>query len=511
LSQTDQHDLAVLIRRQSPLILLETLEEKRAVAVFEAVISQTWRTLYQWSVADGLTRLDLDFAEQAASDLDATAVLRRIREAKERSVFLLLDLHPYLKDPINTRLLREICQQGTVGHSVVLISPELEALPTALRHISVRFTLSMPDADAIEKLVKEEAYAWSRDHGGQRVTVSRNALNLLAKNLCGLTLRDARRLARAAIFDDGAIRDSDIPEVMRAKFDLLNNSGVLSYELETAHADEVGGLRAYRTWLEQRRVAFNRDIDLEAPKGVLLMGVQGCGKSLGARVAAHMLGIPLLRLDFGAVYNKFHGETERNIRESLQSASLMAPCVLWLDELEKGLATGAAEDGGTSQRVLGTVLTWMSEQRDGVFLVATANQVHRLPPELMRKGRFDEVFFVDLPEPDVRADILAVHLRKRHCEPSQFDLAALAMASDGFSGAELEQAVVSALYSAHARECALNTPLLAAEMQRTKPLSVLRAEELAALRGWAAGRAVPADASDLVGHAGPLGTLQSEA
>jgi len=492
-SNTDQHDLAVLIGRQVPLILVETLEEQRVVAVFQAVITTTWRPLYQWSVADGLQRLDLDFSDQAAAELDATAVLRRIREQKERSVFLLLDLHPYLSDPVNVRLLREICQQGSVGHTVVLISPELGMLPRALRHTSVRFKLSMPDAAAIKKLVKEEAYTWSREHGGRRVQVSRNALDLLARNLAGLTLRDARRLARAAIYDDGAIREADIPEVMQAKFELLNRGGVLSYELETAHGDEVGGLRAYRAWLEQRRVAFSGEIDLDAPKGVLLMGVQGCGKSLGARLAAHVLGVPLLRLDFGSVYNKYHGETERNIRDSLHSASLMAPCVLWMDELEKGLASGGGEDGGTSQRVLGTVLTWMAEQKDGVFMVATANQVRRLPPEIMRKGRFDEVFFVDLPHADVRADILALHLRRRNCEPANFDLAELATQSKGFSGAELEQAVISALYAAHARGCSLDTELLVEEMQRTRPLSQLRAEDLDALRSWAVGRAVAAD------------------
>jgi SpoVK/Ycf46/Vps4 family AAA+-type ATPase len=220
--------------------------------------------------------------------------------------------------------------------------------------------------------------------------------------------------------------------------------------------------------------------------------VQGCGKSLAAKATAGILGVPLLRLDVGTLYNKFHGETERNLRESLQQAEVMAPCVLWIDEIEKGLATGDGDDG-LSRRVLGTFLTWLAEKQASVFVVATANDISQLPPELVRKGRFDEIFFVDLPSPRVRMDILQIHLRQRELDPQQFDLVQLVDASDGFSGAEIEQAIVAALYAAHAVNKKIDTAYLLAECRRSRPLSVLMAEKLQALRNWAADRTVAAD------------------
>jgi SpoVK/Ycf46/Vps4 family AAA+-type ATPase len=219
--------------------------------------------------------------------------------------------------------------------------------------------------------------------------------------------------------------------------------------------------------------------------------VQGGGKSLAAKAVAGLWSLPLLRLDFASLYNKFFGETERNLREALKMAEQMAPCVLWMDEIEKGLATGSNDDG-VSQRVLGTLLTWMAERKAPVFMVATANAIDRLPPELVRKGRFDELFFVDLPDAEVRAEIFAIHLRRRELDPAQFDLAALAAACEGFSGAEIEQVVVSALYAAQARQQAVDQALLLSNIQATAPLSVVMAERLTALRAWAAGRTVDA-------------------
>ena len=220
-------------------------------------------------------------------------------------------------------------------------------------------------------------------------------------------------------------------------------------------------------------------------------GVQGCGKSLAAKAAATAFGAPLLRLDFGALYNKYHGETERNLRESLQTAEVMAPCVLWLDEIEKGLATGEG-DSGTSHRVLGTLLTWMAERKSLVLLVATANNIDALPPELIRKGRFDEIFFVDLPTPEQRAEILTIHMRRRGLE-ARGDRGPLVAASETFSGAEIEQAVVAALYAAHASAQQATAAHVLAETRRTRPLAVLMREHIAHLRAWAAGRTVPAD------------------
>src|SRR5262249_21359190 len=217
-------------------------------------------------------------------------------------------------------------------------------------------------------------------------------------NLAGLTETDARRLAQKAINDDGAISESDIPEVMRAKYELLGREELLSFEYDTVKFADVGGMKRLRHWLELRKSFFlGEDESLDPPHGVLFLGVQGCGKSLAAKAAAGALGVPLLRLDFGVLYNKYYGETERNLRRALETAEIMSPCVLWMDEIEKGLASNASDDDdGLSRRVMGELLTWMSEKRKAVFLVATANDIQRLPPELVRKGRFDEIFFVDL-------------------------------------------------------------------------------------------------------------------
>ena len=277
--------------------------------------------------------------------------------------------------------------------------------------------------------------------------------------------------------------------------ELLNSGGVLQFEYDTRRFSDVGGLSRLKHWLTQRRPAFTAAPDaahLDPPRGVLLIGVQGCGKSLAAKATAGIFGIPLLRLDFGSLYNKYHGETERNLRDSLRTADVMAPCVLWIDEIEKGLA-GRGGETGTTQRVLAGFLTWLAEKQSKVFVVATANDISALPPELVRKGRFDEIFFVDLPAADVRAEVFSLHLARRGFDPAGFDLEALAAAAEGFSGAEIEQAVVSALYAAHAAERPLDGELVLEEINATRPLSVVMREQVTALREWAAGRTVPAD------------------
>ena len=250
----------------------------------------------------------------------------------------------------------------------------------------------------------------------------------LVDNLAGLPLHDVERLTRQAIFNDGALTEDDLRPLLAAKYQLLNRGGTLSFEPDTARFAEVGGLKNLRRWILQRKAAFDGTApDLDAPKGVLLLGVQGCGKSLAARAAAGVLGVPLVRLDFGALYSKWHGESEKNLRESLSSAEALAPCVLWLDEIEKALSSGDG-DSGTSRRVLGAFLTWLAEQRARVFIVATANDITALPPELVRKGRFDEIFFVDLPTPLARFEIFGIHCKKRAVTISEQDMKALAAA-----------------------------------------------------------------------------------
>jgi len=405
---------------------------------------------------------------------------------------VLLDFHPYLENPTLVRLLKEIAlDRPDNGVTLVLLSHQL-ALPAELQRFAARFELSLPDAATLEKLIADEAAIWSMRNGRQPVRADREAWRRLVRQLQGLTVTDATRLIRNAIYDDGALTQSDLPEVMKAKHELLGGDGLLSFEYDTAQLGDIGGFANLKHWLELRRAAFVGEVELplDPPKGILLIGVQGGGKSLAAKAVAGSWEVPLIRLDFGRLYNKFFGETERNIRESLKSAEMMAPCVLWLDEIEKGIATGD-NDNGTSRRVLGTLLTWMAESRRPVFVVATANDIRALPPELIRKGRMDEIFFVDLPDAAARADIFAIHLRKRAQQPDDFDLAELAAACTGFSGAEIEQAVVGALYTAHARREPLAVADLLAELRRTRPLSIVMAEQIAELRGWAAGRTVP--------------------
>lgn len=487
-------DLSVLLSASAPLIIIETHEELRAVESFQTVLSSFWKPIYRWSVTQGFMRMDMDMPPAPNQDNDPQKALKKILETREKSVYLLLDFMPWLKDPVNLRMVKEICQQQHTAHSLVLISPKID-LPPGLMKTAVRYDLSLPDKESLEKMIREEAFAWSKQHDGRRVKVNRKSLEMLVFNLQGLTLKDARRLARNAIYQDGAIIDSDLPAVMQAKFDLLNQGGVLHFEYETAHFSDVAGLNKLKKWVKLRKVAFLNDKappGLDSPKGLMLLGVQGSGKSLAAKAVAGLYGLPLLRLDFATLYNKYHGETERNLRASLQAAEVMSPCVLWVDEIEKGISV-QNEDGGTSKRILGTLLNWMSEHKSKVFLVSTANDISALPPELIRKGRMDEIFFVDLPDEPTRMEIFRIHLEKREQAVIEFDLKQLAQLSHNFSGAEIEQLVVSALYHAYALEEKLTDAHLLEAIEQTRPLAVTMSEQVSRLRAWGAERAVPAD------------------
>jgi len=489
------HDLNVILSSRVPLVVVESLDENRFLGLLGDIVRGAFggspRPLFRWSVTDGLRRIDIDMEAQL-HNAEPAAVLKHIRAIEAPGIYVLLDFHPYLADPVNVRLLKDIAVSSHGRHrTVVLVSHELR-LPSELERLSARFSMSLPDDNERAMLVAQVVQSWNREHPG-RVEVDPQALKLLVKNLAGLTRADVQRVAHNAVYSDGAVTASDLPDVMQAKYELLSREGVLSFEYETASFADVGGLKSLKRWLEQRRAALVGDMpNLESPRGVMLIGVQGCGKSLAAKAAAGILNVPLLRLDFAALYNKYHGETERNLRESLQQAEVMSPCVLWIDELEKGVATGGG-DGGLSRRILGTFLTWMAEKDRSVFVIATANDISALPPELVRKGRFDEIFFVDLPDQQTRATILHIHLARRGINPKAFDLAPLMRASEGFSGAEIEQAVVSAIYAASSMGEPLATGHIADELSRTRPLSVVMREKIDGLRAWAAERTVPAD------------------
>jgi len=492
------HDLELILRSRTPIIIIESLDEARILGLLQAIAMRrsttSYMPLFRWTITDGLQRLDISLEPQSVNS-EPTDVLKHIRAVSKPGLYVLLDFHPFLDDPVHVRLLKDICiRYQDVERQIVLVSHKV-TVPTELDGFCARFDIALPNDEERTRIVQETVDEYARDNPGSKVQVDPKAHKLLVSNLAGLSYGDTRRLARNAIHVDGAITKSDLPQVMQAKYELLNRGGALQFEYDTATFGDVGGLSRLKAWLTQRRPAFRGDesaAHLDPPKGVLLLGIQGCGKSLAAKASAAIFGVPLLRLDFGAIYDKYHGETERKLRESLKTADVMSPCVLWIDEIEKGIA-GRAGETGTTQRVLGTFLTWMAEKKSHVFVVATANDISTLPPELVRKGRFDEIFFVDLPTPEIRASILAIHLSSRDQLLGKFDITGLAAAMEGFSGAEIEQAVVAALYAAHAKKQALNSEHIEIEIEQTKPLSVVLSEKISVMREWAAGRTVSCD------------------
>lgn len=507
-----ENDLDVLLRSRVPIIVVDSRDEAQVLKALTGACRQlpappavpgaaagnqgparAGLPLFQWTVTDGLKRIDVELGPAQRMLAQPPDILKHIRATPLAGVYALLDFHPYLQDPTIVRLLKDIAQDyERCARTVVLIGYQTE-IPHELEHLAARVALALPDRNERRQLVEEVARQWMRANPRQAVKIDPRALDLLVENMSGLSAADTQRLARKAICDHGAIEPSDVPRVMQAKYELLNHGGILRYEHDTAQLSDVGGLVNFKAWLQKRCAAFDGSApELDPPKGVLLLGVQGCGKSLAARASAGIFHVPLLRLDCAALYDKYIGESERNLRESLQSADVLAPCVLWIDEIEKGFASGDS-DGGATRRVLGAFLTWLAEKSSRVFVVATANDIAALPPELIRKGRFDEIFFVDLPNLATRTEILRIHAARRGIALDDASLATLARECEGFSGAEIEQAIVAALYSAHAKHVAPDARLLAAEIAATRPLAVIMAESVAALRDWAKERTVPAD------------------
>lgn len=489
--KNDLKDLQLVLDARVRLIVIESWDELRVLETLTSLAVKRGSNLRVWSITEGLKGMSFDGKPQEGSQLPEQA-LRLVKADPQAGLYVFFDLHSFLEcDALLIRLVKEIAMAtGPNRPTLILVSHALK-LPAEVQRYAARFSLSLPSEDELLAIVREEAVRWSEANRGLRVRTDNRTLQQVVKNLRGLSHADARLLARSLICDDGAITQEDLPELNKAKFQLLDLDGVLGYEADTAGFADVGGLTHLKQWLAERQAAFMAGTAKDLPKGMLLLGAQGSGKSLAAKAVAGLWGLPLLRLDFASLYNKYFGETERNLREALLMAERMSPCVLWMDEIEKGLATGDL-DNGVSQRVLGTLLTWMAERKSSVFVVATANIIKRLPPELMRKGRFDEIFFVDLPVASVREEIFRIHLDKRELNVTDFKLPQLAVASEGFSGAEIEQGVVSALYAAQARQIPVDQQLVLDTLQRTVPLSVVMAEELAALRHWAAERTVHA-------------------
>jgi hypothetical protein len=488
-------DLDTLIAQGTALVFIETLEDARILHHVGGFARERKTPLFIWNATGALTcSAPLDHPPQTKGIQEA---LTYVKKEVQAGLVVILDPQPHLKDPAVLRLLIDLAQdtQGT-SRTVMLVGDHLQ-LPDHLRRVGKYFTPPFPDSELIREIYYEEVYRWLWEDRGRKFMKPGDMEDKLVRHLAGLNEEDVRRLMAESIRDDGRLTLIDLKRILNFKRENSGKDGLIEFGIETQGLDLVGGLNHLKLWLELRRATFTgerTDQGIDPPKGLLLLGVQGAGKSLAAKAVAGSWHVPLMRLDFGNLYSKWLGESEHNLKEALRQAEAMAPCVLWIDEIEKSVANDSGDaDGGVSRRILGSLLTWMNERRAKVFLVATANDVSRLPPELLRKGRFDEIFFVDLPSQAVRRDIFAIHLGKRNLDPRFFDLNQLARASEGFSGSEIEQVVIDGMYRALGARENPGTDHILKELSVTSPLSVVMHEKVASLRAWASGRTVPAD------------------
>jgi SpoVK/Ycf46/Vps4 family AAA+-type ATPase len=494
-------DIKLLIRTRHAIVTIETVEESFAARTVREAGGEMGRMVLEWSISDGL-RSSMPTAGDMIGGTDTLlGALKYMRFNDSPHVYTLKDALRHLSDAKTERVLRDMALESTVGgRTVFMIDPGGE-LPQTLQPLAVPYDLALPDQKEITQIVRQTAKELTQ-YGSLQVELTRHEQEQFISNLRGLTRREVAQVVADALLGKGKLSSEDIARAVEAKRARLRQTGVLDYIPPPETLPSIGGMDNLRKWLSRRADAWSsqaKTFGLDLPKGMLMLGVQGCGKSLMARFVAAEWKMPLLRLDVGALYDKYVGETERHLRTAFAVASAMAPCVLWIDEIEKAFAgagagpDGARTDGGLSQRMFGMLLTWMQDHKEPVFIVATANDVSALPPELMRKGRFDEIFFVDLPDGPARQDIFIIHLTKRQRDPKKFDLDGLVASSEGFSGAEIEQAVVSALYTAFAEKRDLTSKDLLEELQATRPLSVVMAEKVSTLRAWAADRCVRAD------------------
>jgi hypothetical protein len=494
---TDLESLEKLLAARPSCVSIVTMDEAHALDLLKDAARRAGRAVRIWSVTQGVHDGMLTPPEAVLDTEHPAAALHHLaHQVAPPMVAAMLDLAGHLGDERTLRVLRDaIASFRDTGSTLVLIDHR-GTLPAVVRTEAETFVPSLPSGAEIEAILKARLRAMHREHEIE-VDISRTAFVSIIKNLRGLTRGQIDRIIAQVVTGDRRFDDDDLNHVLALKRQMLSAGGLLDYVESPATLDEIGGLSRLKAWLRDRRNALSdeaRSFGIAPPRGVLLLGVQGAGKSYCAKAIATAWQRPLLRLDPGSLYDRYVGESERRLREALAQET-MAPLVLWIDEIEKGFASAASQstDGGLSQRMFGALLTWMQDHRSAVFLVATANDVDALPPELLRKGRFDEIFFVDLPDERVRRDIFRTHLEKRGRAAAGFDLEALSRAADGFSGAEIEQAVIAALIDAFSRKEELRTAHLLDALTATRPLSVTMSERVARLRQWAAGRCVRAN------------------
>lgn len=487
------NDLRTLVLSRHVAVSIETDEEERADRLLQSVAASLSIELFEWTVTRGITR-PLDDAMIYDSRKPEQA-LAKIDRFVGNAIFVLKDFGRFLTQPEVSRAFRDLVESLASPASMstlVLVSSDGE-LPREIESNVTRFDLRLPHRGEYEQVIYGVVESLALNRRAQ-VEITAADYPKLANALSGLTLNQARRVVAQVAIADGRLALDDLKAVTQLKASILQDGGLLEYLPADEIDVQMGGFASLRTWLKRQRMAFSGDaraLNLPQPKGVMLVGVQGCGKSLAAKAIAREWELPLLRLDVGRLYDKFVGESERNFRRAIAISESLAPIVLWIDEIEKALTQGNGDaDGGVGRRMFGAFLTWLQEKREGVFVVATANDIDSLPPEMLRKGRFDEIFFVDLPNAEERAEIFRIHLRFRRQNPDEFDIAALSAAADGFSGAEIEQVVVTTLLGGLQRRERPNTAAVLAAIAETVPLSRSRASDIGRLRATAGERFV---------------------
>lgn len=493
-----QEEINILIQAQYPLIYLLTPEEERAekaIALIAQAKSQQ-RRVFVWTVTHGIVEYGQSRNITQHNTVSPEAAIQWVIQQKESGIYIFKDLHPFIDSPATTRWLRDAIAgfKGT-QKAIILMSP-VQQVPIELEKEVVVLDFPLPDLTELNQVLSHQL-----EQSKSRRTTTETREKLL-KAALGLTHDEAEKVYRKAQVKAGRLTEGEVDIVLSEKKQLIRRNGILEYIEEDETIDSVGGLEELKRWLKQRSNAFTeraREYGLPQPKGMLILGVPGCGKSLIAKTTSRLWGLPLLRLDMGRVYDgSMVGRSEANLRNALKTAESISPTILFIDELDKSFAgtSGSSDsDGGTSSRIFGSFLTWMQEKTSPVFVMATANRVERLPGEFLRKGRFDEIFFVDLPTAEERQQIFRIHLSKRRRDIERFDIEQLAKVSDGFSGAEIEQGLIAAMYEAFAQDREFTQLDIIAALRATLPLSRTMTEQVTALRDWARQRARPAAAS----------------
>lgn len=486
-----EREIDLHLRSRVTLMCVVSEDEERVLVQLKRLCERTRRSLHVWDLADEFQHLvGPNTARPQAKD--PLTALEAIDKMDGQVVVVLRDFHQcWDGQPRVIRKLRNLAQKFKYTHKSIVVTMPTSTIPPELQDATVRINFLPPTTQELENILQQLLAS-----PGVRTALSPETRQRLLRSALGLSSNQAQRVFAKAIVTDGALDDRDLELVMAEKKQIIRNSGALEFYHPHETAADVGGLQALKAWLEMRRQAFDQEAaayGLPAPKGIALIGIPGTGKSLSAKIIAGLWGLPLLRLDIGSLFGSLVGQSEENTRRALDLAGTIAPCVLWIDEIEKGLSTGEG-DGGTSLRVLGTILSWMQDKTKPVFVVATANNIARLPPELLRRGRFDEIFFLDLPTAVERREICQVHIRKRKRDPGRFELDRLVNASEGFVGAEIEQAVIEAMYIAFndpaqpRRE--FTTEDVLAALHKLVPMSRSQRETIESLRLWLAeGRA----------------------